>query len=698
MIRLLFYVCAVTCCLLTAPAAEEPSSVAFHVAPQGCDENSGTAEKPFATLARAQSAVREAKQRGALGPVTVFIHGGVYRLTRPLVFEPQDSGTAAAPVTYQAAPGERAVLDGGETITGWKKAADGPLWTADLPDVKKGAWHFRQFYVNGQSRPRARIPNQGFLRVANPFLDGNAKIPIFTPSKAFGFASGELKPDWTDLQDVEVTVYHFWRDPHLSVQSVDPVSNIVTFAQTSSIRFTDDTTTNGARYVVENVFEGLDEPGEWYLNRKTGVLYYWPKPGEDMARVEVAAPRSATLLQVRGEPEKQRWVGHLVFSRLDFQHAGFELPAGETGGVQGAVNVPGAVTLTGAQSCRFDRCELRNLGTYAVEIGSGCRNNVFTGNALHHLAAGAFRVGGGGESTPPFMRTSCNEISDNLIHHYGEVFASAVGILLTHTDGNAVTHNHIHHGYYSGISAGWVWGYRQSVSRDNRIEFNHVHDIGQSMLSDMAGIYTLGVSPGTTIRNNIIHDVEANHYCGCGIYLDEGSSHLLVENNWVYDTMSAPLNIHYAKEVTVRNNVFALGRQEQLARGWHEPHTTMYFEGNIVFGKEKKLFLGNWKDVTYPFHINPNIKTGPVQMTSTFDCDWNLYYCPTLKRGEVQFAGGTWEAWQKRGKDVHSQYADPLFMNIEQGDFRLKPESPAWALGFREIDMSTVGPRTLIGP
>jgi hypothetical protein len=681
-----------------ARAAAVPSSVAFHVAVQGSDENSGTAKKPFATLTRAQWAVREAKQRGATGPATVILHGGVYRISRPLAFEPQDSGTAEAPVTYQAAPGERAIIDGGQTITGWKKA-DGHLWSADLPDVKSGAWHFRQLYVNGQSRTRARIPNQGFLRVANPFLDGNTKIPIFTPSKAFGFASGELKPDWTNLQDVEVTVYHFWRDPHLSVQSVDPVSNIVTFIQTSSIRFTDDTTTNGARYVVENVFEGLDEPGEWYLNRKTGVLYYWPKPGEDMARAEVVAPRSASLLQLRGEPEKQRWVEHLIFSRLDFQHAGFELPAGETSGGQGAVNIPGAVTLTGAQSCRFDRCELRNLGAYAVEIGSGCRNNAFTGNALHHLAAGGFRVGGGDESTSPFMRTSCNEISDNLIHHYGEVFASAVGILLTHTDGNAVMHNHIHHGYYSGISAGWVWGYRQSVSRDNRIEFNHIHNIGQGMLSDMAGIYTLGVSPGSTIRNNIIHDVEANHYCGCGIYLDEGSSHLLVENNWVYDTMSPLLNIHYAKEVTVRNNVFALGREQQLTWGYAEPHKTVYFTGNIVYWKDGDLFFASKKkDEPYAFHVTPVNKSGPVMMTGTFDCDWNLYFNPMVTRDTLKVSGGTWKAWLARGKDLHSQYADPLFMNIEQGDFRLKPESPAWALGFREIDMSTVGPRVVVGP
>jgi hypothetical protein len=516
--------------------------------------------------------------------------------------------------------------------------------------------------------------------------------------RAFGFTAGDLKPEWTNLQDVEVTVFHYWTDTHLKIQRVDAASNVVTFASNALKQFTDDFTTNGARYVVENVFEGLDSPGEWYLNRTSGQLYYWPLPGEDMTRADVTAPRLTSLLELRGDPEKQRFVEHLAFRRLVFQHAGFELPPGEVNNKQGAVCVPAAVTLTGARACSLERCELRNLGTYAVELAAGCRNNRFVGNALRHLGAGGFLVNGGTDRESPFLRTAENAIDDNEIDAYGEVFPSAVGVLLMQTEGNSVTHNHIHHGFYTGVSAGWVWGYLRSISRDNHIEFNHIHDIGQGLLSDMGGIYTLGVSPGTTIRNNLIHDVDANLYGGWGIYHDEGSTHILDENNVVYDTKFAPFNIHYAREVTVRNNVFALGRLEQLSRGKMEQHTSVHFEGNIVYWKEGPLFKGNWKDAPYEFHNNPNSRTGPAKLTSTFDFDWNLYFNPTLARDRVAFDDGTWQTWQARGKDRNSLYADPLFVDVEHGDFRLRPESPAWALGFREIDLRTVGPRTPVGP
>jgi hypothetical protein len=337
----------------------------------------------------------------------------------------------------------------------------------------------------------------------------------------------------------------------------------------------------------------------------------------------------------------------------------------------------------------------KNLGTWAVEIGKGCTENALTANEIGYVAAGGFRVNGGTERDHPLDRTANNVITDNHLHHYGQVYPSAVGVLLMNAECCTVAHNHIHHGWYTGVSVGWVWGYGRSISQGNRIEFNHIHDIGQGLLSDMGGIYTLGVSPGTVIRKNLIHDVEANQYGAWGIYLDEGSTHHLVEDNVVYNTKFAAFNIHYAKEATVRNNVFALGRLEQLSRGRVEPHKTVFFENNIVYWKTGALLAGNWNDEPYTFHFNPG--SDDAKVTSTFDSDWNLYFNPDLKLDQVQFAGGTWADWQKRGKDVHSVYADPLFVDAEHFDFRLKADSPAWALGFKPIDLSTVGPRGKTG-
>ena len=260
-------------------------------------------------------------------------------------------------------------------------------------------------------------------------------------------------------------------------------------------------------------------------------------------------------------------------------------------------------------------------------------------------------------------------------------------------EGNYIGHNHIHHGWYTGISVGWQWGYGRSISRDNIIEYNYIHNIGQGLLSDMGGIYTLGISPGTVLRNNLIHDVESNRYGGWGIYNDEGSTHILIENNIVYNTKYAAYDIHYAKEITVRNNIWALGRLEELNRTRGENHTSVYFENNIVYWKTlNDPFSADWKDKTYTHYVNPNQKEQPV-MTSNFTADYNIYFNPLKPVESITFNGNTWKQWNERGKDVHSLYTDPMFVDPENYNFTLKPGSPAFKMGFKQIDMSTVGVR-----
>jgi hypothetical protein len=669
----------------------------FHVASNGNDANPGTQAQPFATLERARDAIRELKQAGPLkDPVTVRLGGGTYVLAQELRFAPEDSGTPACPITYTAAGPEPVVLDGGRRITGWKKHDD-KLWVATVPDVASGAWRFRQLYVNGQQRVRARTPNEGYLRVAG-CPEGTPKTANYHKDcQTFEFKPGDIRADWTNLSDVEVIVYHFWTDSHLPIKTVDTVSNLVTFAHKAGKTFTDDFSEDGARYIVENVFEGLDAPGEWYLSRQTGQLLYYPMPGEDLTRTEVVAPFAAAHLRLEGNPAERRYVEHLRFRNLTFVHSRFELPAGNSNDQQGSASVPATVTLRGARCCVFEQCRLSNLGTFGFDVMAGCEENQLVGNEIAHVAAGGIRINGGTDRNPPWERTRNNRVTDNWLHHYGRDYPSAVGMLLMHAEGNTVAHNHIHDGGYTGVSIGWVWGYTRSVSQNNRVEFNHIHHIG-GVLSDMGGIYTLGVSPGTVIRNNHIHDVDANHYGGWGIYHDEGSTHLLVENNVVHHTKFAPFNIHFAKEVTVRNNIFALGKLEQASRGWAEPHKSVFFENNIVYWREGELLSKNWKDVPYTFHAHPKDKSGTQTLTNTFEFDWNLYFNPTKTRDEIKWAGATWAEWQTRGKDRHSQYADPLFANPEQGDFTLRPESPAFALGFQPIDLRQVGPRVKTGP
>jgi hypothetical protein len=209
----------------------------------------------------------------------------------------------------------------------------------------------------------------------------------------------------------------------------------------------------------------------------------------------------------------------------------------------------------------------------------------------------------------------------------------------------------------------------------------------------MGGIYTLGVSPGTILRNNLIHDVDANNYGGWGIYNDEGSTHILVENNIVYNTKFAGYNINYAKEITVRNNIFAFGRLQQLSRNSSEPHESVYFENNIVYWKEGVLLDEDWRDKPYPFYFMPG-KEGVKEVSQSFTMDYNIYFNPASTPDSISFNKLSWKQWRMSGKDVHSIFADPLFKNAAKYDFSLQDNSPAIRMGFQPIDISEVGPRS----
>jgi hypothetical protein len=655
----------------------------YYVSPDGLDTNPGTLDQPFKTIQRALDAAIAVKVKA------IYLKEGIYQLEEPLQILPAHSSDEGLTITGYSK--DRVVISGGREITGWRKNENG-WWETEIPGVKEGKWKFRQMYVNNQLRPRARKPDHGFLRVKGMPEGTPSTVDYHTDCQTFEFAEGDISGDWKNLDDVVVIVYHFWTDSHLPILSVDAGSNIVTFKHKAGKVFTDDFSENGARYIVENVFEELDAPGEWYLDRKTGKCYYYPFPEEDIEQTRIFAPVAEQLVHFAGDALNQKPVKNVHFKNLEFRYTNWELPEGNSNDMQGSASIPAAISLNGAQSCSFTQCRFINLGTWAFELNAGCRDNLFSRNEIAYIAAGGFKVSGGSYNDHPDLLTANNRISQNHIHHYGQVYPSAVGILLRHTEGNIISHNLIHHGYYTGISIGWEWGYQRSISRDNIIEFNHIHHIGQGLLSDMGAIYTLGVSPGTIIRNNLIHDIDANHYGGWGIYQDEGSTHILVENNVVYNTKFAAFNIHFAKEVTVRNNIFALGRLQQLNRTRREPHKSVYFEKNIVYWKEGILHDGQWTEEPYYFYFHPKNDRGTREVSESFDMDYNLYFNPEKPLSGIAFGNGkTWREWQEMGKDRHSVFTDPMFVDAENFDFRLKDESPAYKLGFRPIDIQKAG-------
>jgi hypothetical protein len=291
---------------------------------------------------------------------------------------------------------------------------------------------------------------------------------------------------------------------------------------------------------------------------------------------------------------------------------------------------------------------------------------------------------------PMNRRTGDNNITHNHIYAGGRVFHSAIGVLMMHTFGNKVAHNHIHDFYYSGVSCGWVWGYAESVTKNNHIEFNYIHDLGHGLLSDMGGIYTLGVQPGTVLRGNVIHDVEKCNYGGWAIYLDEGSSHIVVENNVCYNTSSQPFNQHYGRENIVRNNIFAFGREGQVSLGRAEAHTSFNLYRNIIITNGQPVLVGgnfgqlDRQGIQSNLNLYWDVTGGDIiSGNRAYDAQAQIYWPRTYPLSEMQ----------AMGYDQHSVVADPGFANLDQLDFRLAEETAARRIGFHAFEIHQAGPR-----
>ena len=673
LVSCLVLVVAVSSC--APPVAMPRGPNVFFVAPDGNDAWSGHLPRPnrrgddgpFATLARARDAVRTLKAgQGLPQGATVYVRGGTYFLDQSLTVGPGDSGS-----TYAAYPGEKPVLSGGRRITGWRAPTEGHVWTATIPEVKAGEWYFHQLFVDGSRRVRARIPNEGYLLNEGPIepLGDRAKARRDPETKkGFRFKPGDIQR-WTNLEDANVVQFHSWTASVHWIEELDETNSIVRF--TAPANWPTGYWTQHERYYVENVPEALDAPGEWYLDRKTGVLSYWPLPGEDMRAAEVIAPRLRHLVRFEGDPASGKFVEGITLRGLSFQHAAWEIKDKGAADGQAAWFLDAAITGKGVRGCAIERCEVAHVGEYGIWLGAGSKGNRIAQCHIHDLGGGGIKIGETASPKDEAAAAEHNTVDNCFIHDIGRVFHAGIGVWIGRSSHNRVTHCEICDTNYTGISVGWSWGYAPSSAHHNVVEHNHVHHIGRGVLGDMGGIYTLGISPGTVIRGNVFHDVYSPGIGGgTGIYPDEGSSELLIENNIVYNTEFGGFSQHYGRENIVRNNVFAFSNHGEVTRHRQEEHSSFTFERNLVLSTNGTPLWGNWSNGNYTM-------------------ERNLYW--DTSTDDPEFDGMSFEEWQALGRDKGSLIADPLFVDPQARDFRLKPGSPAAKIGFQPIDTSGVG-------
>lgn len=635
-----------------------------HVSPSGSDAADGSRGRPLASIPAALRMSRELRAKTPGEAVTIELRGGRYELAEPVLLTPADSG-----LTVRAAEGQSPTLSGGQRLTGWRRAPERPdLWTVVVPAVRDGQWYFHQLFVNGQRTQRARTPNEGFFRTAGKLGAGS---PITLPFKA-----GEVKPEWTSLPDARLIMLMKWTDLQVPIRAVDTTANVAQLPGGPVAFWMDEP---DARYWVENVPDALDQPGEWYLDRKTGLLSYLAPKGIDPNRDLVVAPRLRQAVQVEGDVKSARPVTGVTFSGLTFADTDYEVPVDGMISPQSAVPLRGGFLATHAVDCVVADCTFANLAGYGVDLGRGVQRWRFVGNAVRDLGAGGIRIGEPGDREPSaFDACHSHVVTDNEIVRLGRVFAPGCGVIIFQSGTNHIAHNHIADLYYTGISIGWNWGYQDTPCRANVIEFNLVERVGQGRLSDMGGFYTLGPQPGTVIRNNVFRDIQSYQYGGWGLYTDEGSTGIVVENNVAYRCKDAGFHQHYGRDNVIRNNLLAWNQNHSVMRTREEAHRSFWFTNNVVITDSGTLLGSNWGGTTNQFWSDSN-----VWFDTRNGSDAAKY----------QFAGKPWLTWQQRGQDTHSVIADPLLIDPQHPELGLKPDSPAFKLGYRQIDLSTLGPR-----
>ena len=671
------------------------------VAPNGNDSNPGTQAAPLATLEAARDRI-QASPNAQTEAWTVNLAEGEYAVTKPIEFKPENSGSPE--VVYRGAVSGKTILTGGIELKNWSDCGDG-TWSADLPEFEGNTLYFEQLWVNGRRAVRSRYPNEGFLRMESvkEEFPGTRQKPAEKP-QTLQWATG--KPGELDfLKSVpanelkwgQMIIHHNWDTTRRILLRFDAETNTVEAKGGNMKPWNPWRPTS--LYYFENVRTAFDAPGEWFYDGNAKKVFYRPMEGETLAntRFIVARPGLVQLLIVKGAGEAAP-VKNIRFENLTFSYTdtprqlnvmrNAQLPEEVTGDLtkpgpsqfepqQAAFYTKAVIFVDDAQKIAFKNCELSHLGEYGLWF-LNAQECSFCDSELYDLGAGGVRIGGGRPARSE--ASGCaekNVVYNNLISNGGRFHASAVGVWIgNNTMDNQLVHNEIADFYYTGVSVGWNWGYA-GVSFRNIIEFNRIHDIGQGHLADMGGVYTLGTQTGTRVCNNVIFNVESFGYGGWGLYPDEGTTGITMENNLVYDTMDGSFHQHYGKENVIRNNIFARNKPNPMGNGVAhqiaitrvEDHTSVIFTNNLIY----------WKDGTSIGYRVDEVKA---------DIRSNLWW---KDGGEVDFKGKTHDQWVAEGKDVGGIVADPLFVDPDANDFHLKPGSPAEKVGFKPFDYEKAG-------
>jgi len=654
--------------------AAEPGPIVIYVATDGSDTWSGTSAEPnadktngpFATLQRARDRIREMKQQGGLpkGGVTVELCPGVYQRQKPFELTAEDSGTEAAPVVYRASAGKEVRIVGGRVVAAFQpvddpamlkrldEAARGKVLQADLKAL--GITDYGQVKAGGlelffQDRPMtlARWPNQGFIHIVD--LVGGKPVDVRgTKGDKIGkfMYEGDRPKRWTAENDIWVHGYWFWdwSDQRHKVESIDTGRRIISVAPP----YHGYGYRKGQWFYALNLLAELDVPGEWYLDRESGVLYFWPPApiGEGQAVVSVLD----TLVTMRD-------TSHVTLR-------GMVLEAARGTGV----------TIDGGTHNRIAGCTLRNLGGWAVKISGGRAHGV-VGCDIHEIGDGGIVLSGGDRKT---LTPAGHHAMNNHIHHYGRwnpMYRAGVSLRGV---GNRVAHNLIHDAPHQAVSFG---------GNDHVIEMNEIHHVCQES-NDAGAIYSGRdwTMRGTVIRHNFMHHVSGFKNRGCvGVYLDDMFCGTEIFGNVFYKVTRAAF-IGGGRDCRVENNIFVDCNPalhiDARAMGWAGYHVNTTMKQRLdAMPIDRPPWSQRYPKLPTLWKDEPAAPKGNLVARNV---SW----------------GGRWDGVQGQARPYvtfrdNLVGVDPRFVDPANMNFQLRDDSPVYSKvpGFKKIPFEQIGPK-----
>lgn len=649
----------------------------LHVAKSGNDANPGTEAAPFATVERARDAVREVLASGTAASegVRVCIHEGSYPLLKGLTLEKPDSGTEKAPVVYQAVPEASARFVGGhelpvaafakatkpEALARLDAAVRDTVMAVDLkalgiteygafPDGFEAPPAVPELFFNDERMTLACWPNEGWAEIAKVIESGPAPWRNHE-SDQFGVFEyqGDRPARWTGTPDVWLEGYWCfdWAVETVRVKGIDTQARTITLAK-KHVYGIGSGNSAPRRFRAVNLLEELDRPGEYYLDRADGTLYFWPPKPLEGARI-ILSTLADPVVSIKG-------AGYVTLSGVIV----------ETGAGTG-------IRVEAGEHVAIDRCVVRNVGQHGVVVTGGTFHRV-TGCDIHDTGMAGLMIDGGDRKT---LTPSHHEALNNDIHHVSRRMRTHANNVHINGVGVTLAHNAIHDAPHQGIGLG---------GNDHVIEFNDVYRIG--MESDDCGAFYMGRNPserGTILRHNFWHDIGSSMSHGsCAIYFDDGAGGQTVQGNVFYKACGGQFGAvfsHGGHDNAVVNNVFIDCKKAFSGVPWSAKSWREWLDGELW-----QTRLLHEVDITSPTYTDRY-----PQLAGFMDSDKRLRLNTAARNLVVHCAAtvdGNWDV-----KDCVTVAADPGFADAAAQNFALREDAEVITRipGFEPIPFSKIG-------